>query len=236
MSSAAQDKAFDLSGFLGTMFTDYQNVPEARNDFGVGNINSILDTQLKTQRLAGQQASQQAYNNTAAATALGERIAKNKQARDQQNKLFENNLAKSNQRKSGGSFSGYSDYYYNYSPQIGGSPYAPTLSYARRQNPEAVRDTVNFRRSQEAARENNKLQRRILEEERRQQQALNRQQNQQQSAMQRRQISSTRDIARIEAEGRLAAAQMGMQGQILGSLFSSFGGIGSGSPNYRYWG
>ena len=46
------------------------------------------------------------------------------------------------------------------------------------------------------------------------------------------QLASNKELAQIEAQARLGAAQLGMQGQILSGLFNS---VGSGSPNYRYW-
>lgn len=217
MGNAAQNKAFDLSSFLGSMFGDGQNVPEARNDFGVGDVNEILDTQLKTQKLAGQAAGNQAYNNLSAATALGERTARNKQARNQQDLLFANELAKSNSTtRSGGTFS----------RQV---PLLEDVGFQR--------STMEFNRNVQAARNiarqsaaiaANQKQRDIAN-----QKALNTQQNMQARMMQGSQLASNKEIARIDAQGRLAAAQLGMQGQVLGSLFGS---INSGTPNYRYWG
>ena len=120
MSSAAQNKAFDLSGFLGNMFGGGQDTPEASNEFGVGNINNILDTQLKTQALAGQQASNQAYNNTAAANNLGRQNAQFSSGLKMNELRTQNAIAKSNETKSGGDVSGYADGRFIYRPQISG--------------------------------------------------------------------------------------------------------------------
>ena len=232
MSSAAQDKAFDLSGFLGSMFGSGQDTPEASNEFGVGSIDKILDTQLKTQALAGQQASQQAYNDTAAANNLGKKNALFMSGIKQQESLQEENRASRNQPKSAGSFTGYSDYHNNYVPVVKGSPYAPRVEMVQRPNAEAIRDNANFRRQQQIAAEENQRARANADLARYNQQILNTQANQQASSLLKKQLGSNKEIAQIDAQARLASAQLGMQGQILGGLFSS---VGSGSPNYRYW-
>lgn len=232
MGNAAQNKAFDLSSFLGSMFGEYQNTPEARNDFGIGNINEILDTQLKTQRLAGQAAGQQAYNNTAAATALGERTARNQQARNQQDAARQQARNNANAPNSGGSISGYADGRLIYRPNISGPPEAPRVTMQQTTNPLFARDILQSQLRRTEANNNTGNDRSLIRANTTSALQKQRQQGKISQIQQLEQLASNKELAQIEAQARLGSAQIGMQGQILGSLFNS---IGSGSPNYRYW-
>ena len=151
-----------------------------------------------------------------------------------QKKLSDYNFNQLTKGSTGGStgVAGYSDGLYNYDPVIGGSPFMPTVSYQKRENPQVAIMTLQNQLQQQNA--DSQLSRNLTsaDHDLYNQRLLSSQQYQQQSNLQSSQLANQQAIAQIDANSRFGAATIGAQGSVLGSLFGSISG---GQINGRYW-
>jgi hypothetical protein len=183
--------------------------------------NNIYGDALRFSDLAASNSNRQIANRENQASNQAAFNYQTKSNIDAQNAGRAAELAKNSGRQSAGTLSSYNDGLTRYDPEIGGSPYNPTVKYVPRQD----KDVAMARMNNEMQRNNNyeDYVRSLSkgENDRRNNQILNQQQNEANLRQTAAQGNTQRDVAAI-----------GATGNVLGSLFGS---AGSGSPNYKFW-